>query len=299
LKSLREPSIKRPVARADYAAILDRYSGKGETLAGGVMQPRLASVSGAVCTGDAHVAAAMMHGNRWPALYGGYLFDLADRAARLSARSVLDDGRGVLPVSLEMHFLRAIRRVDVAESDGLPVAWRVRVDAAKHDALLATVEVGRHEAPFVYALATLRADPASTPAREASRAGESASSRAYDTAPTTIVLPAHDANWTPGLIRGRCLEEPGSFAAIADTLLAKAMATVRGEGCAEGVEEHFLVRSLSYYWLAPVDDGPAAFEARVVQRGKRMALAVGELSLDGAPVGRAAGTVVIQRVSRS
>jgi len=114
---------------------------------------------------------------------------------------------------------------------------------------------------------------------------------------TYLVLPAHDPGWQPGRIRGRCLTLPGSLPGIADTLVAKAMATVRGDGCTEDTDEHFLVRTLSYVWLAPIDDGLAKFEARVVQRGRRMALATGELTLDGRAVGRTAGTVVIQRVS--
>ena len=111
-------------------------------------------------------------------------------------------------------------------------------------------------------------------------------------------MPCHDADWTAGSVRGRCLEAPGSFAAIADTLVAKAMATVRGDAGPQDADEHFLVRTLSYQWLQPVDDGLATYEARVVQRGRRMALAVGELALAGEPVGRAAGTVVMQHVSR-
>jgi hypothetical protein len=76
------------------------------------------------------------------------------------------------------------------------------------------------------------------------------------------------------------------------------MATVRGDGCTNDVDEHFLVRTLSYVWLAQIDDGLAEFEARVVQRGRRMALAAGQLTIDGKPVGRTTGTVVIQQVPR-
>ena len=222
--------------------------------------------------GHARIDPAAMHGNRWPALYGGFLFDLAYRACALATSRRLQ--------VLELHFLRAVRRADVSERDGLTLAWRVSRDAGRE----ATVELGDPAAPLVYGVAVLddRPDTPLVAKPEGAR----------------LVLPAHDADWRAGLIKGRCLELPGSLPAIADTLLAKAMSTVRGDDCPDDEDEHYLVRTLSYWWIEPVDDALATFEARVIQRGRRMALAVGTLAVDGHLVGRTTGTVAIQRVAR-
>ena len=69
------------------------------------------------------------------------------------------------------------------------------------------------------------------------------------------------------------------------------MSTVRGDNCPDDLHEHFLVRTVTYFWVEPVDDALAEFEARVVQRGKRMALAVGTFTVEGRVVGRTTGTV--------
>jgi acyl-coenzyme A thioesterase PaaI-like protein len=258
------------MARSDYAAILDRHAGKAETLAGRVIVPVVDTTLDDGCSGHAVVDPAAILGNRWPALYGGFLFDLADRIGRCAVP-------GAIPLVLEVHFLKAIRRVDMSEPDGLRLSWRATVTPANDGTVAVAIVVGTQSDAYAYG--------------EPLPAGEAA-------VPTCLVLPAHDPGWRPGLIRGRCLALPGSLPGIADTLVAKAMATVRGDGSAEDIEEHFLVRTLSYLWLAPVDDGLAQFEARVVQRGRRMALATGELAIDGRPVGRTTGTVVIQQVPR-
>ena len=270
------------MARSDYAAILDRHAGKAEALAGRVIVPRIDATLADGCVGRALVDPQAMYGNRWPALYGGFLFDLADRIGRCVVPAAT-------PVTLDVHFLRAIRRADVSETGGLALAWRATVTPANDGTVAVTTLIGAEADPYVYgsALLSLR----ETAAGDRRVAMETA-------APTYLVLPAHHPDWQPGLIRGRCLRLPGSLPGIADTLVAKAMATVRGDGCPEDSDEHFLVRTLSYLWLAPIDDGLATFEARVVQRGRRMALATGELAIDGRPVGRTTGTVVIQKVPR-
>jgi acyl-coenzyme A thioesterase PaaI-like protein len=269
------------MARSDYATILDRHAGKAEALAGRVMVPEVDATLANGCAGHALVDSQAMHGNRWPALYGGFLFDLADRIGRC----VLP---GATPVTLDVHFLKAIQRADVSETGGFGLSWRATVTPANDGMVAVTTLIGTEADPYVYGSALLSV-------REHAGARLAAMETA---APTYLVLPAHHPDWQPGLIRGRCLQLPGSLPGIADTLVAKAMATVRGDGCAEDSDEHFLVRTLSYLWLAPVDDGLATFEARVVQRGRRMALATGELAIDGRPVGRTTGTVVIQRVPR-
>ena len=258
------------VARPDYAAILDRHAGEGEPLAGSTAVPVVDARDDRGVRGHARVEPAALYGNRWPALYGGFLFDLAHRAAALAV-----DGRAV---SLELHFLRAVRRTDVSERDGLELDWRI----AWGETGVLTLELGAASAPIAWGIAVL--DPRDATSRP--------------TPPRRLILPAHDADWKAGAIRGRCLELPGSLPAISDTLLAKAMATVRGDECPAEMDEHFLVRTLSYGWIAPVDDALASFEARVVQRGRRMALAVGTLAVDGRVVGRTAGTVAIQQVRR-
>ena len=273
------------MARADYAGTLDRHAGEGETLAGSLVVPVTEHIGASGARGHGLVESAAMHGNRWPALFGGFLFDLAYKAAACAV-----SGR---PLSLELHFLRAIRRADVPETGGLKLAWRAS-RAAPGAAIdnvptVVTVELGEEGAPIAYGTALFDAHPAA----------------ATTTAPpqrasgTRLVLPAHDADWQPGIIRGRCLELPGSLPAIADTLLAKAMSTVRGDGCSADTDEHFLVRTLSYWWIEPLDDALATFEARVVQRGRRMGLAVGTLHADGRTVGRTTGTVAVQQVKRA
>jgi len=269
------------MARSDYAAILDRHAGKAEALAGCLMVPVVDARLADGCVGHAVVDPAAMHGNRWPALYGGFLFDLAQRIGRSAVPAAT-------PLALEVHFLKAIRRADVPQTDGLRLPWRATVTPASAGTTAVTTIIGPDDAPYVYGSALFAASD---------DAGFGADSlQARD--PTYLVLPAHDPAWQPGLIRGRCLQLPGSLSGIADTLVAKAMATVRGDGCAETDDEHFLVRTLSYVWLAPVDDGLASFEARVVQRGRRMALATGELTVGSRLVGRTAGTVVIQTVGK-
>jgi acyl-coenzyme A thioesterase PaaI-like protein len=269
------------MARSDYAAILDRHAGKAEALAGRVMVPVVDATLPDGCCGHAVVDPAAIHGNRWPALYGGFLFDLAERIGRCALPAAT-------PLVLDVHFLKAIRRADVPEPDGLRLPWRATVRPASGGTVAVTTVIGAEGDAFAYGSALFSAR-------------DDADSRITATAtvaPTYLVLPAHDPGWEPGLIRGRCLQLPGSLPGIADTLVAKAMATVRGDGCTEDADEHFLVRTLSYVWLAPIDDGLARFEARVVQRGRRMALATGELTIDGRPVGRTTGTVVIQRVPK-
>jgi hypothetical protein len=269
------------MARSDYAGILDRHAGKPETLAGHVIAPVVDATLDGGCAGHALVEAAAVHGNRWPALYGGFLFDLADRIGRCAAP-------GAIPLILDVHFLKAIRRADVPEPDGLQLSWRAAVSPASDGNVAVTTVIGSESDPYVYgsALFSMRERAAAPRVTEAAPI------------PTRLVLPAHELPWQPGSIRGRCLTMPGSLPGIADTLVAKAMATVRGDGCTNDVDEHFLVRTLSYVWLAQIDDGLAEFEARVVQRGRRMALAAGQLTIDGKPVGRTTGTVVIQQVPR-
>lgn len=269
------------MARSDYAAILDRHAGKAEALAGRLMVPVVDATLPDGCYGHAVVDPAAIHGNRWPALYGGFLFDLAERIGR----SAVPAAR---PLVLDVHFLKAIRRGDVPEREGLRLPWRATVKPASGGTVAVTTVIGAEADPYAYGSALFSA-------RDDAELRIAATQAA---APTYLVLPAHDPGWEPGLIRGRCLQLPGSLPGIADTLVAKAMATVRGDGCTEDADEHFLVRTLSYVWLAPVDDGLARFDARVVQRGRRMALATGELTIDGRPVGRTTGTVVIQRVAK-
>jgi hypothetical protein len=204
--------------------------------------------------------------------------------------------------------LRAVRRQDVHERDGLTLAWRVAIgelgDEAGKQAAEAraaggplprflTVELGAEEKPIAYGVAVFATDD---PTTRSGSTNANPSSRAPDShqGAKHLVLPAHDSNWSAGEIRGRCLELPGSLPAIADTVLAKAMATVRGDDCPPDMDEHYLVRTLSYWWVEPVDDAMATFEARVIQRGRSMALAVGTLSVDGRVVGRTAGTIALQ-----
>ncbi len=269
------------MARSDYAAILDRHAGKGEPLAGRLMVPVVDATLPDGCCGHAIVDSASIHGNRWPALYGGFLFDLAERIGRSAVPAAT-------PLVLDVHFLKAIRRGDVPEPGGLRLPWRATVMRASGGAVAVTTVIGAEADPYAYGsgLFAVRDD------------ADLRMTATESVVPTYLVLPAHDPGWQPGLIRGRCLQLPGSLPGIADTLVAKAMATVRGDGCPEDADEHFLVRTLSYVWLAPVDDGLARFEARVVQRGRRMALATGELTIDGHPVGRTTGTMVIQRVPK-
>jgi acyl-coenzyme A thioesterase PaaI-like protein len=269
------------MARSDYAAILDRHAGKGEALAGRLMVPVVDATLSDGCCGHAVVDPAALHGNRWPALYGGFLFDLAARIGRCALPAAT-------PLVLDVHFLKAIRRGDVPQPGGLRLPWRATVTRASSGAVAVTTVIGAEADPYAYGsgLFSVRDD------------ADLRMTATESVVPTYLILPAHDPGWEPGLIRGRCLQLPGSLPGIADTLVAKAMATVRGDGCPEDADEHFLVRTLSYVWLAPVDDGLARFEARVVQRGRRMALATGELTIDGRPVGRTTGTVVIQRVPK-
>lgn len=270
------------MARSDYGAILDRHAGKSEALAGRLMEPVVDAALPDGLTGHGDIDPAAVYGNRWPALYGGFLFDLADRIGRRVAP-------GAAPLMLDVHFLRAIRRADVSETEGLRLPWRATLTPANAGTVTVTTIIGRADDPYAHAVAVL--SPGDAPLSPVTTVSE-------PSVPTYLVLPAHDPGWQPGLIRGRCLKLPGSLPGIADTLVAKAMATVRGDGCSAAEDEHFLVRTLSYLWLAPVDDGLAKFEARVVQRGRRMALATGELTIDGRPVGRTTGTVVIQRVAK-
>jgi len=269
------------MARSDYAAILDRHAGKAEVLAGCLMSPVVDDRFADGCAGHAVIDPAAIHGNRWPALYGGFLFDLAQRIGRRAVPAST-------PLALELHFLKAIRRADVPEPDGLRVGWRATVMPASAGTMAVTMMIGPDDDAYAYGSAVFAASDDEKSTAEAVAPSD----------PSHLVLPAHDPGWQPGLIRGRCLQLPGSLCGIADTLVAKAMATVRGDRCAETDDEHFLVRTLSYVWLAPVDDGLASFEARVVQRGRRMALATGELTIDGRAVGRTAGTVVIQTVRK-
>jgi len=119
------------MARSDYAAILDRHAGRAEPLAGRVIVPVVDATLDDGCAGHALLEPAAIHGNRWPALYGGFLFDLADRIGRCVVP-------GARPLVLDVHFLKAIRRADVPEPGGslslgarawsprTPARWRSR-----------------------------------------------------------------------------------------------------------------------------------------------------------------------------
>jgi acyl-coenzyme A thioesterase PaaI-like protein len=287
---------KKPrMARSDYAAILDRHVGKGEVLAGGVPRPELAGVAGSTVTGVARIAAPMMHGNRWPALYGGFLFDLARRAGALAVEAVADEAVedqavATVPWSLEIHFLRAVRRDDVPEPRGRSISWRARVTRSRQaegEMAAVAIDIGEEDALLATAFATF----AMHLTRDRMRASQE---------PLTerLVLPCHDAGWSRGQIAGRCMEAPGSLSAVGDTMLAKAAATVRGDGCPDSHEEHFLARTLSYTWIEPVDDGLASYAARLIHRGRRLGLAAADITLGGRPVGRITGTIVFQQVAR-
>ena len=130
------------MARSDYASILDRYAGKGETLAGRLMDPVLDATRPDGCTGHAVVDPAAIHGNRWPALYGGFLFDLAERVARRAVP-------GAMPLALDVHFLRAIRRADVPEPQGLRLPWRATMTPARAGIVAVTTRIGPEDDPFV------------------------------------------------------------------------------------------------------------------------------------------------------
>lgn len=276
---------KPRMARSDFAALLDRHVGEGEALAGGRIVPVLTASSAAGASGIGHVAAAMMHGNRWPALYGGFFFDLAHRAGALAVEAVARTAAD--PLSLEVHFLRAVRRVDVPEAQGLTVAWRADVappSGARPDHAAVVVDIGEEGALFAKAFAWF-----AVTSRARGGAGPS---------PDRLVLPCHDAGWSAGRISGRSVEPPGSVSAVSDTMLAKAAATVRGDGCPETHVEHFLARTLAYTWIRPVDDGAIRYEARIVHRGRRMGLAAADIHCDGSLAGRVTGTIVFQQVPR-
>jgi acyl-coenzyme A thioesterase PaaI-like protein len=274
------------MARSDYAGILDRHCGKGEVLAGGVLRPELTDRQPGGSCGTALVHPAMMHGNRWPALYGGFFFDLARRAGALATQAESDAGRVAEPITLEIHFLRAVGRADVPDPGGLAIQWRARVDrlaGGESDRFAVVLEIGAEGSLYAYANALFAVGAARAGAEEVSE---------------NLVLPAHDPGWRAGWVAGRCMEKPGSLSAVFDTMLAKAAATVRGDGCPDTHEEHFLARTLAYTWIRPVENERARFEARVVQRGKRIALVTADIFVNGLTVGRGSGTVVFQQVAR-
>jgi hypothetical protein len=298
------------MARADYHAQLVRHAGEFDVLPGGLVVPSLPHGSDwrrGYCRGIALLTAEVLHGNRWPAVSGALLAELAQRCARLAAFTVIDAVQRPAPRHIEVRFRKAI---PVAEprraphvADGSDVLyWSAAVETEQPQIEVA-VELSRQlDAGDVVAVeARARFDPVAAP-----RSAGGVERRMSDyllSVPRRLALPCYEAGWTASEVRGRCVEAPGSLLAAAEQALGDAGKIVRGQGVPPDLEESMLLADMSYRWLDDVEDGRATYVARAGarredERKRIWVTATATLALDGRPVGEAEGSLVLRAARR-
>jgi hypothetical protein len=305
------------MARADYRAQMERHAGEWDVLPNGLAVPSLPHGSDwrrGNCRGVALLTDEVLQGNRWPAVSGALLAELARRCAVLGALTVLDPSRWPRPRDLSVRFRKAIgvadarRRPTVADGNAV-LYWNASlIDFAAGDAIGAdlgvAVRMARRPGQIADEDATLEArlrfEVEAAPGDEAAATVERRMSDYLLRLPRRLALPAYLAGWSDEEIHGVCRERPGSLLAVAEQALADAGKIVRGDGVPEGEEESMLLADLTYHWLEPIDDARVTYVARPGSRrrdekGRDWVTAVATLSVDGRPVGEASGNLVLRR----
>lgn len=298
------------MARADYQELLERHAGTYDILPNGLVIPSLPHGTDwrpGHCNGIALLTPEVLTGNRWPAVSGALLAELARRCAVLGALTALPSGHRPRPMEMNVRFRRAIaiadprRRATVA--DGNPVIyWSADCPESSGGKLTVTVQMYRQPPPRSEDSPTLSADVdfAAEPIAAAETAVERRMSDYLLQLPRRLVLPAYLPGWTGSEIRGVCRERPGSLLAAAEQALADAGKIIRGDGVPTGEEESMLLADMRYRWIEDVDDDLAEYRAqpgprRRDDKGRDWVAATAVLYAGGVSVGAADGNLVFRR----
>lgn len=293
------------MARADYQAQLERHAGEYDVLPRGLVVPSLPHGTEwwrGGCRGIALLSPEVLRGNRWPAVSGALLAELAQRCARLAVFTVIAPDRRPAPRHIEVRFRKAIPVADARHApqvaDGANVLYWTATVASEQPQIDVAVELSRRLGQGEVVAVEARAQYEAVTAAE----GASAERRMSDyllSLPRRLALPCYELGWTANEIRGRCVEAPGSLLAAAEQALGDAGKIVRGDGVPAGLEESMLLADLTYRWVADVEDGRATYAAqagprRADERKRTWVTATATLALQGRPVGEATGSVVFR-----
>jgi hypothetical protein len=297
------------MARADYREQMERHAGEWDVLPCGLVVP--SSPHGSewrqgICRGVAVLSDEVLRGNRWPAVSGAILAELARRCAVLGALTVLAPQQRPRLREISVRFRQSIpvaeprHRPHVADG-ARTLYWTAMVE---RDAPDASVEIRMTRRPNASQPAVLAVEArARFQAVNAAPAAGGVERRMADyllALPRRLALPAYRPGWSETEIRGACVEPPGSLVAAAEQALGDAGKIVRGDGAPAGVEESMLLADMTYRWIEDVDDACAAYVARsgsrrADEKGRLWMEASALLSVDGRPVGEAKGNLVFQR----
>lgn len=298
------------MARADYQAQMERHAGEHDVLPRGLLAPSLphgTDWARGRCRGIAILSAEVLQGNRWPAVSGALLAELAQRCARLAAFTVVDARQRPAPRNIEVRFRKAIPVADARHAphvaDGAHVLYWTATVAEENPKIEAIVEIGRRldGGDVVAVAARAQFEPVASPENGSV---ERRMSDYLTSLPCRLALPCYELGWTAKEIRGRCVESPGSLLAAAEQALGDAGKIVRGDGVPPDVEESMLLADMTYHWLADVEDGLATYVAhpgprREDERKRIRMTADAVLAIDGHPVGKATGTLVFRAAPRA
>jgi len=299
------------MARSDYQEQLERHAGEYDVLPSGLPVPSLPHGSDWArgrCRGIALLTRDVLEGNRWPAVSGALLAELAQRCARLAAFTVIDAPRRPAPREIEVRFRRAIPVADPRRAphvaDGVAVLhWVARVEVEDPLVEVAVELTRKLDAGDVAAVvARARFEPLAVSAAPAD-----VERRMCDyllSLPRRLALPRYERGWSAKQIRGACVEAPGSLLAAAEQALGDAGKIVRGDGVPPDLDESMLLADMTYRWLADVEDGRATYVAaagprRADERQRTWVTAVASLAVDGRPVGEATGDLVFRSSVRA
>lgn len=301
------------MARADYHAQLVRHAGEWDVLPHGLVVPSLPHGTDwrrGFCRGIALLTDEVLEGNRWPALSGALLAELARRCAMLGAYTALDPKQRPRPREISVRFCKAIAVADARlhpkiADGGRTLYWSAAVEESAAGMTVA-VRMTRQPPDAPDPVATLEATVLFDLVEvEAGPVSESVERRMCDYLlglPRRLALPAYLPGWSVEEILGVCRELPGSLVAVAEQALGDAGKIIRGEGVADGEEESMLLADITYRWLEEVDDAFASYSARPGPRrrdakGRDWVRAIATLAVDGRNVGEATGNLVLGRQS--
>jgi hypothetical protein len=298
------------MARPDYREQMERHAGEWDVLPQGLVVP--SSPHGnewepGRCRGIALLTDEALQGNRWPAVSGALLAELARRCATLATFTVLEPRQRPRPREIAVRFRKAIpvadarRRPHVADG-ARTIYWDAVVENGGPDF---TVDVRLMRRPAEDEVLAVEARVWFTAADAVESPDVEQRMADYLIAlPRRLALPAYQAGWTDAEIHGACVESPGSLLAAAEQALGDAGKIVRGDGAPPDVEESMLLAAMTYRWIEDIDDGRATYVARSAERrpdekGRIWMEASAVLSVDDRPAGEATGSVVFHRSRRA
>ncbi len=303
------------MARADYQAQLERHAGEWDVLPHGLVVPSLPHGSewrGGRCHGVVLLSDVVLAGNRWPAVSGALLADLAVRCATLGALTCTAPNRRLRAREMEARFRKAIpvadprRRPHVRDGNTV-LYWTAEVDPASPGPRVdvsMTRRVGADAEPILAVTSSVCFDTVSMPGGLGRHGVEYRMSDYLSGLPRRLALPAYHLGWSREEIRGACREMPGSLVAVAEQALGDAGKIIRGDDTPADEDESMLLASMSYRWIRDVDGGLVDYVARsgarcADDRGRDWVDAAASMTLAGEPVGEARGTLVFRKYRTS